>query len=506
MKKIFLIFIAAVGAFSIKAQNINPENDHVQPAGPVGTVSYHGDNILSNWCIDVNGLAGGLTQNITSAPVAGSYLNSVNTHISAPVFNNGMSYGFDVQAGYFFDNSRHFGVGTGILYMYQQGSMTMDNFHVEYQAVDKFGNTFRQLITANNQIKESVNVSNFNIPILFKYKTRCSQGVGFTADAGLLINLRENNSYSSNASFDYEAIYDYTGAPGSVGTVYDKSPVPGASDLLITKTSYQTDNNNTGNVQTYFNTLKSYGYNVGLGVKPNNNSGNVSYMSGSVGFLVRPAVSFYLSDEIALNLGAYYLYQNFSHTGSSNSMLTDKVGEYNSILNSVSKSGNSSYGVSLGLRFYLGSEPVAVIEEAPVPVEEEKPMAVEPPEPEKEEEAEVPVVKNISAPILFDVNKTVINPQYHPQLQEAVKEVNENKNLDLIIHGYADSKGNAQHNMALSKKRANVVKNYLQKKGANPKSLKTVGHGSKSPVASNKTAAGRAKNRRVTMNLKERKK
>jgi outer membrane protein OmpA-like peptidoglycan-associated protein len=511
MKKAFLIFIAFAGAFQVKAQNINPENDNARrrdrpsedgpaTARAAGKKAYIVDKLLPNWCIDVNGLAGLMTQDI-SGNLANNYKNAVNTNIGDLNFNNGTSFGFDAQVGYFFNASRHFGVGTGIMYLAQQGNMTVDNFHVEYQSTDKFGSTFRQLITANGQIKESINTSSFNIPILFKYKTRCSEGVGFTVDAGLVINVHEKNSYSSNASFDYEAIYDYSGAGGAA--VYDNSTTPLASDLLLTKTQYQTAHP-TGNVQDYFRTLKGYGYNVGLGVKPGNNSGDVSYTTGSLGFLVRPAVSFYLSDNIVLNLGLYYLYQDFDN-GPSNTMLTNKVGDYGSVISNITKSANNSYGVSLGLRFFLGSPTVVVAEpEAPTPVEEDEPIAVQP-APAKEEPVAVAEVIDVSTPILFNFNKTTIHPVSYPILEEAVKETSEDKNLNLIIHGYADKTGTAAYNLVLSKKRANAVKTYLRNKGVNPKRMKTVAHGFKQPAETNKTPDGRTLNRRVVIRPEEKK-
>ena len=58
--------------------------------------------------------------------------------------------------------------------------------------------------------------------------------------------------------------------------------------------------NNYNYVQNYFNNLRNSGYNVGLGIKPNNNSGAVSYNQLSVGLLLQPSVNYYLSDMVAL--------------------------------------------------------------------------------------------------------------------------------------------------------------------------------------------------------------
>ncbi len=65
--------------------------------------------------------------------------------------------------------------------------MTLNQYHVEYQSTDKQGTTFRQVITADAPVKEQLTIQNMNIPLVFKYKTRFTRRIGFTADAGLLL-------------------------------------------------------------------------------------------------------------------------------------------------------------------------------------------------------------------------------------------------------------------------------------------------------------------------------
>jgi outer membrane protein OmpA-like peptidoglycan-associated protein len=69
--------------------------------------------------------------------------------------------------------------------------------------------------------------------------------------------------------------------------------------------------------------------------------------------------------------------------------------------------------------------------------------------------------------------------------------------LSLSIEGYADSQGPSAYNLKLSEKRADFVINYLAKKGVDKTRLVKSFYGETKPAATNKTLAGRAKNRRV---------
>lgn len=69
------------------------------------------------------------------------------------------------------------------------------------------------------------------------------------------------------------------------------------------------------------------------------------------------------------------------------------------------------------------------------------------------------------------------------------------------INSHTDSRGVRGKNLAISKKRANVVKKYLVNKGVNPKRFIIVAKGEKKPRYNNRTQSGRAKNRRIEIRL-----
>ncbi|HEX2618302.1 MAG TPA: OmpA family protein [Flavobacteriales bacterium] len=99
--------------------------------------------------------------------------------------------------------------------------------------------------------------------------------------------------------------------------------------------------------------------------------------------------------------------------------------------------------------------------------------------------------------IKFETGKATIKKESFGILDEVVKVMQENPTYDLEIHGHTDDKGEDAKNMKLSEDRAASVRAYLESKGVAAGRLKSFGHGETMPVADNKTAAGRAQNRRV---------
>lgn len=123
------------------------------------------------------------------------------------------------------------------------------------------------------------------------------------------------------------------------------------------------------------------------------------------------------------------------------------------------------------------------------------PAAVVPPAPV------VPVIISekvtFAADAFFDFDKAVLKPEGKAKLDEVVTKLN-SINLEVIIAvGHTDSVGSDTYNEKLSVRRAEAVKAYLVGKGIEKNRVYTEGKGKKQPVAENKTAAGRAKNRRV---------
>ena len=599
MKKLFLLLIAGSTAASAFAQS----NTH-----------NHGDSLLPRWVIDFNLLGGLSNQDLTTVNSAANYLGALNMNTGLLKYNNGYGLGADAQLGFFFGKKRHFGVGTGVMFMQQYGDAILNNYHVEYQSTDAAGNIFRQVVNGND-VRETIKSTNINIPLVLKYKNRFSKHWGFTADAGAIFNLQMNNAYTTHASFDYEAIYKFQkNESGGTTSVYDNTPVASANDWFITRAEFFKNNPN-GNVQQYFDIKRALGYKVGEGLQPASKTGSSSYTAGSVGFLIQPSVNYFLSDNVALNLGAYYMFQPFKNNAQADYKLTTGVANYTSVTNSVTESKYQNYGINLGVRFFLGKKDrdhdgisdrkdrcpdvfgLAKFHGCPdtdgdgIPDDQDScvlvfglakfhgcpdtdgdgipdkadscPFAAGPislhgcpdrdgdgiidrddlcpdifglakyhgcPDtdgdgiPDNEDKCPTlagpasnqgcpldsvkvipaePVEDNmdISTPILFDVNQTIIHESSYPLIDKAATEMKTNKNMMLTIDGHADASGLEAKNRGLSLRRANSVKSRLVSKGVNAKRVKTVGHGSSIPAATNKTHDGKEQNRRAIMHI-----
>jgi OOP family OmpA-OmpF porin len=103
--------------------------------------------------------------------------------------------------------------------------------------------------------------------------------------------------------------------------------------------------------------------------------------------------------------------------------------------------------------------------------------------------------------ISFDANKATIKATSFATLDEAAKVLVDYPSLRVEISGHTDTSGKAERNVQLSGERAEAVKTYLAGKGVAAERIQTRGAGPNEPVGDNKTAAGRAANRRIEFKL-----
>jgi OmpA-OmpF porin, OOP family len=113
------------------------------------------------------------------------------------------------------------------------------------------------------------------------------------------------------------------------------------------------------------------------------------------------------------------------------------------------------------------------------------------------ESGEVELLK----PIQFEFGKATIKPVSYPILNEVVVLMRARPHIRIGVYGNTDNKGAHDLNMRLSKARAHSVVLYLESKGIAVSRLESNGFGPDKPIATNATAEGRAKNRRVDFKI-----
>ncbi|MGF6876142.1 OOP family OmpA-OmpF porin [Paraburkholderia sp. MM5477-R1] len=101
----------------------------------------------------------------------------------------------------------------------------------------------------------------------------------------------------------------------------------------------------------------------------------------------------------------------------------------------------------------------------------------------------------------FDTDKSTLKAEAREKLDVLIEAANGTVFRAITINGYTDSTGSVEHNQDLSERRAQSVEKYLRDHGLRAEKFNVHGYGESSPVASNATAAGRAKNRRVDITL-----
>ncbi len=132
----------------------------------------------------------------------------------------------------------------------------------------------------------------------------------------------------------------------------------------------------------------------------------------------------------------------------------------------------------------------------PAPVVAQAPPPPPPPPPPP---APAPQERIVLRGVHFDFNKARIRSDAVPILDEAADILKQHSNVTVNVNGYCDAIGSVGYNLKLSQRRADAVVDYLESKGIAGDRLIAHGYGKTAFVATNRTAEGRAQNRRVEL-------
>lgn len=156
-----------------------------------------------------------------------------------------------------------------------------------------------------------------------------------------------------------------------------------------------------------------------------------------------------------------------------------------------------------------GHRPTRGHEIMPVPLPPDLPMSEPEPGMAPEPEGGLPstALAPVDQPIVvrlttvhFAVDRASLTPVARQKLRGAADSLKTNQHLVVEVVGYADSRGTEDYNQRLSERRAVTVRDYLVALGVGRNRIEARGMGEREPVATNETAEGRARNRRVDVN------
>jgi len=111
------------------------------------------------------------------------------------------------------------------------------------------------------------------------------------------------------------------------------------------------------------------------------------------------------------------------------------------------------------------------------------------------------IVLEMASDITFPVNGDQVNPQFYRTLAAVGEVLNEFNRTTIQVSGHTDSTGDDRYNLDLSQRRANSVAYILSQNGVMPQRMYVEGFGERFPVATNATVPGRARNRRVEIQI-----
>lgn len=109
---------------------------------------------------------------------------------------------------------------------------------------------------------------------------------------------------------------------------------------------------------------------------------------------------------------------------------------------------------------------------------------------------------HFNSDVLFGSGSANLDGDGRATLDQVADVINDYRKTAVVVQGHTDAAGSEESNQNLSERRARAVENYLTNRGVDPGRMTALGFGESAPMASNSSAYGRQRNRRVDVLLK----
>ena len=279
---------------------------------------------------------------------SGSFF-STNKKPSIPTIT---TVGLQANLEYFIRKQAHWGIGISLQYQFTKGEVSKSDFDVTYKAVDYWGNYYKRHVTTseNAHLKETFTMNQFSVPLLLKYKNNFSKKIGFELEAGinLIVSATGDSKLGDNVLFDYESTYHYG---NSTAKDYFSVNNQNNNDWVISKT--QATRSGNGSAADYFSGLQKENFDVGINEKPSTTNLKFNYKP-TMGLIFHPSLTYKDNDNIVLNFGLMIMTQEYDNKNDvSKYSLTNKVGEYNTLMNSMDKIKTNFTAITIGIKYAI---------------------------------------------------------------------------------------------------------------------------------------------------------
>jgi hypothetical protein len=266
--------------------------------------------------------------------------------------SGGVGIGLDLSL--LFVKKRNLGMSAGLIYVTGVNTFNLNSFHVEYEARDAEGRSFRRILSASTW-QEKVTYHNLSIPILFKFRHNWKKRFGFYADLGPVISVLSTAKSKISAKLDFEAVYSLSeGVPHF-------SEQSESSDWLLTRemaVKHLTPGGPYLSISDYFIQQYQQGYYIALDQAKSGTAPTVRYKVG-FGGLLRAGFRCRINPVFTISLGGQCLIVSSGRKGTSTYKpvnVGDNLegeGELISIQNSTGSLLKAQYGVNIGLHVNL---------------------------------------------------------------------------------------------------------------------------------------------------------